>query len=403
MNQTEKNSIYSQRCTNRAWIELNMENLKKNIHSIQKLLPPGCEIMAVLKDNAYGHGDTAIAAACSAFGIRSFAAATLSEGIRLRESGVTGEILILGFTPPEDAHMLYCYRMTQTVVDADYAKELDAYGFEIPVHVKIDTGMHRIGEDYRQLSRLIEIYSLKHLKVTGTYTHLCTSDCLDEACQTYAGTQIDHFYQAVDGIRRAGFRTGRTHIQSSYGILNYPSLKCDYVRAGILLYGAHTVGNPTRRTMELAPVLSLRSRIVSLKTLAPGENAGYGCTYTAPKTGAILATATIGYGDGLPRNLSCGQGFALVRGVRVPIVSRICMDSLTLDVSAVPQAAAGDIATFIGKDGPEEITALELSTAASTIAPELLGRLGPRLERIILSADSPTLCRCRTCPLPARP
>ena len=152
MNQTEKNSIYSQRCTNRAWIELNMENLKNNIHSIQKLLPPGCEIMAVLKDTAYGHGDTAIAAACSAFGIRSFAAATLSEGIRLRESGVTGEILILGFTPPEDAHMLYCYRMTQTVVDADYAKELDAYGFEIPVHVKIDTGMHRIGEDYRQLS-----------------------------------------------------------------------------------------------------------------------------------------------------------------------------------------------------------------------------------------------------------
>lgn len=393
--------------TARAWIELNLAALRHNAAVLQNALPAGCRLMAVLKGNAYGHGDTVIGRALSRAGVRGYAVATLEEGIRLRRCGVRGEILILGCTPAAEAGRLAFWRLTQTVADAGHARALAAAGRRLPrplrVHIALDTGMHRLGlpaETPADLAALGEAYTLPGLRVTGSYSHLCTVECAGEEAAAFVRRQSERFFAAVEALRAAHLEPGRVHLQASYGILEWPGMPCGWARAGVALLGA--VRPDVAHPLPLRPVLRLKARVCSVRGLAAGEAAGYARAFVAPRPSRI-ATVGIGFVDGVPRGVGdlggglggspearakngCSGASLLLRGRRAPVVGRLCMDQLLLNVTDIPEAAPGDVVTLIGPDGPEEITALELAGYGSTV-PELLGRLGQRLPRIALRGE----------------
>lgn len=368
----------------RAWIELDAAALRHNLAALGSLLPEGARLMPVVKANAYGHGDLEIARLCAGAGADAFAVATAAEGVRLRRGGVRGTILILGYSGPELASLLARYRLTQTVVSAGHARALDACGRRLAVHLKVDTGLHRLGIPWDDTQSLTAPYSCSHLRVTGVFTHLADTERLDEASQARTREQLRRFRAAVDGLRSAGHAPGTVHFQGSYGLLNYPGLPCGYARPGIALYGVLSApGDATTAALPLRPVLSLRARVSQLHTLAAGEAAGYDGAYTAHRP-TVLATLSIGYADGWPRTLSNGAGRVLLHGRTAPIVGLICMDQLLVDVTDMEGVAPGDTATLIGRDGDAVLTAEEAAQAAGTITNELLSRLGPRLERVVL-------------------
>ncbi|WP_434311610.1 serine racemase VanT catalytic subunit [Hominifimenecus sp. rT4P-3] len=372
----------------RAWIELNLDSLKSNLSQLQAILPSSCALMPAVKANAYGHGAIPIARTLSQQNITHFCVASAEEGIQLREAGIPGEILVLGYTHPEQFEELYHYHLTQTVVDASYGLEISRFGKELSVHVGIDTGMRRLGERSENLDRILSIWNLPHLKITGLFSHLCVPDSPKEADILFTHRQIQRFQTVARCIRGKSNRPFACHLQGSYGILNYPHLSFDYARPGLALYGA--LSQPDDHTLapfSPRPVLSLKARVESLKSLHAGESAGYGLAYTA-KQETTLAVVSIGYADGIPRELS-GKGSALIRGKTAPIVGRICMDQLLLDVSLIPKAVPGDEAVFIGTSGGKAITAAQVAEKAGTISNEILSRLGSRLPRTITCHNCP--------------
>ncbi len=366
----------------RAWIELDMKNLRHNANALQKLLTPNCLLMPAIKANAYGHGAVLIAKELVRLGIRSFCVASVSEGIELRRNGICGELLILGYTPPEQAALLHKYHLTQTVVDSTYAKILNEYGIKLKVHIKVDTGMHRLGERSEHIEEISSIFYCKNLTVTGIFSHLCTAESVTKADRNYTITQAERFQDTVALLQKRGCSCGKVHLLASYGLMNYPQFAGDYARIGIALYGVlSTREDLTMCPVELKPVLSVKARIAVIKELYAGEGAGYGLQYTAD-TDRRIAVVSIGYADGIPRALSCGGGSVLVHGCKAPIIGRICMDQMLIDVTGIPDVKSGDSVVLIGKSGSCEITAYDLAEQCGTITNELLSRLGSRLNRI---------------------
>lgn len=375
----------------RAWIELNMDNLSHNVAQMKAHLPEGCRLMPAVKANAYGHGMIPISKALNQMGIHDFCVAAASEGIALRKAGIEGQILVLGYTHPDAFPLLAKYDLTQTVVDVSYARKLAGYGKPLKVHISVDTGMRRLGERSEHLTSILSLWEYKNLRITGLYSHLCVADSLSPVDIQFTLMQFQRFDTIIDSLHQKGIGGFATHIQSSYGFLNYPEFHYDYIRPGIALYGCKSLpDDQPRLELSLSPVLSLKARLGSTRLLLPGESAGYGLTYTAQKP-LIIGTAAIGYADGIPRSLS-GKGFCLIRGRRAPIIGRICMDQLLLDVTEIPDAAPMDEVVFIGNssstyDGQvytSEIRAEELAVQGQTISNEILSCLGERLERVLL-------------------
>lgn len=365
----------------RAWIELNQDNLKHNVEVLKHAMPSGCELMAVMKAEAYGHGMYETAVCVSRMGVHAFAVASIEEGIRLRQYGIRGEILILGYTEPARAGELRKYDLTQTLIDYSYARLLNKQRCMVKAHVKIDTGMHRLGFGTEEVERIAHVFSMRNLDVCGIYTHLCVADSLAEQDICFTRKQIRGFYGLLEKLEQKGIVIPKVHIQSSYGLLNYPELSCDYVRAGIALYGVlSSPGDDTRLKLDLRPVLSLKSRVVLIRKIRKGESVGYGRTFTAQRNSRI-AVLPVGYGDGIPRNLSCGRMEVVIHGQNVPVIGRICMDQLIVDITDAKEVSVGDTATLIGKDGREEHMAVELADQSRSITNELLSRLGSRLAR----------------------
>ncbi|WP_097015698.1 serine racemase VanT catalytic subunit [Anaerocolumna aminovalerica] len=365
----------------RAWVEVDLNALVHNAFALKECLPKKCELMAVVKAGAYGHGDVETAKALNKAGFHAFAVATLTEGIRLRKNGVKGEILILGYTNPSDVNYLTKYKLTQTVLNYDYGKSLNESSKQVKVHIKIDTGMHRLGEDYDGYDNLEHIYELNNLKIEGMFTHLCTSDSLKDTDITFSKLQIERFYETIRYLQAKGYDTGKLHIQSSYGILNYPELECDYVRAGIALYGVLSDRNNTRLSVDLKPVLSLKARVSIIKNIKANESVSYGRLFTA-KQNMKVATVTIGYADGVPRNLFEADTYVLLHSQKAPVIGRICMDQFVIDVTDIDDVRPGDIVTIIGNDGEEQIYCEDFATECGTISNEILSRLGSRLGYI---------------------
>ncbi len=359
----------------RAWREIDLNALRHNAQALRTMLPKGCELMAVLKADAYGHGAICSARCLQRAGTRAFAVACLQEGIALRKSGIRGTILILGYTPPEAVPILRRWRLTQAVADEAHGHALADMGKPVQVHIALDTGMHRLGVPAEDTAALERLYGRRELRIGGVFSHLCASD--DLAMDDYTGAQLSRFYSSLNILRQNGFDPGKAHIQASYGLLNLPPQPCAYVRAGIILYGARSDNSPSRQWPELRSVLSLRARVACVRTLRPGDRAGYGLEFQAERE-TRLAVLTIGYADGLPRELARRGGRVLLHGQSCPMVGRMCMDQLFADVTELPEVCQGDITTIIGRDGRAEITAEEIAERCGTITNELLSRLGSR-------------------------
>ncbi len=369
--------------TARAWIVTDPAALAHNLSVLRSLLSPDCRIMAVVKANAYGHGDLETARRLSGLGVDSFAVATLDEAVRLRKAKISGEILILGFTPAPLAPVLSKYHLSQTVVSLSHARSFCQSGSPVRVHVAVDTGMHRLGIPVQDTDGVCQALSMPWLQIAGMFTHLCAADSPLPDDQVFTLEQIHSFQKLSQRIRARGLPVPPLHYQSSYGILNYPleKPKAAWARPGILLYGCLSENaDEKRQNLSLRPVLSLFARVVCVRAVSALETVGYGRTYRAPSPRKI-AVLSIGYADGIPRSLS-GKGYVLLHGKKAPVAGRICMDQMTVDVTGIPETACGDTAVLIGQSGNRRILAEDLAGWAGTITNELLSRLGPRLPRL---------------------
>ncbi|MWV46103.1 serine racemase VanT catalytic subunit [Paenibacillus sp. HJL G12] len=365
----------------RAWAEINLDHLRHNAEELQRIAPSATRIMAVVKANAYGHGSNEIAEELSRAGIGHFAVAEIGEGISLRKHGIRGEILILGYTSPGLAPELARYQLTQTLVNREYGEALEAFGISINIHVKIDTGMNRLGEPYQDMKSIRDCYRFPHLRVTGIFSHLSMSDSQGETAREFTQEQMRRFDEVIRKLKAAEINPGRTHIQSSYGILNYPGAGYDLVRPGIALYGllSHE-GDQVQAQADLRPVLTLRAKVTQVKEVEAHHPVGYGLNFV-PSHDIRIATVSIGYADGIPRSLSEHGGYVLIRGQRASMIGSICMDQLTVDVTSIDGVRQGDTVTLIGQDGEETLTACQIAERCGTVSNEILSRLGSRVER----------------------
>lgn len=378
-----RNTEHSGRlAVHRAWAEINLSNMRHNLSELKRVLPASYAIIAVVKANAYGHGSVRVSQYLNALGVKQFAVAEIDEAIALRKQGVKGAILILGYTSPSRAGELKRYKLTQTLVSKEYGRQLDACGKRLNVHVKIDTGMNRLGVKHDETDRLLDCYKLERLTVTGTFSHLSVSDSRQPEHVTFTHRQLQRFDHALSVIRAAGFDPGIVHMQSSYGILNYPSCEYDAARPGIALYGVMSNEDDALMSqVDLRPALSLKATVTQVKAVEAYSPVGYGHTYV-PERDVRIATISIGYADGIPRELSEHGGYVLIRGQRAPIKGIICMDQMIVDVTHIEDAQQGDTATIIGQDGGELITAGQLAKRCGTLTNEILSRLGSRIVRV---------------------
>lgn len=380
----------------RAWAEIDMDALAANVTFLRSRLPEGCRLMPAVKAEAYGHGAVIIARELNRLGIRSFCVACIDEGISLRDAGICGEILILGYTHPSRFDQLLRYRLIQTAVDLAHARAMDDFGKKhgrhIQVHLAVDTGMRRLGEPCENIEGFRLMMAMENLEISGLFTHLAASDMTDASSRRFTEKQLESFRTLVsalgvsseDGGEREAKSPNRLklHVLASYGILNYPEAAFHYARVGIALYGVLSSREDEENyDTPLRPVLSVKARVTSVRKLRAGESAGYAMAFTASKEMKIAALA-IGYADGLPRELSNMKGSVLIAGKRAPIIGRICMDQTIIDVSHIDKVCAGDVAVIIGSGDGGSIRASQLAASAGTITNEILSRLGNRLPRI---------------------
>ena len=252
----------------RAYIEINLDNLLYNVKALQKILPEKCKLMAVVKAEAYGHGSFGISTHLARMGVEAFATATIDEAIRLRGYGIKGEILVLGYTDIRRAYELKKYNIIQTITDLNYAEALNRQGIHVKAHIKIDTGMHRLGIGADNTEAVKKAFNMENIEMCGMYTHLCCADSLEAEDILYTRKQINSFYGLADTLEKGGIKVPKLHIQSSYGMLNYPGLDADYARAGIALYGVlSSPEDKTVTTLGLKPVLCLKSKVILVREL----------------------------------------------------------------------------------------------------------------------------------------
>lgn len=364
----------------RCWAEVSLDNLEYNWNSIRRSLRPECKMMAVVKANAYGHGDTMLARYFQEFGADWFAVSNIEEAVTVRKSGTDLPILVLGMTPCEYAPALNAYGITQTVYSAAYAAELAGAarkaGVTLSVHVKVDTGMTRLGFAAEDVEGIEKVYREKAFEVTGIFTHFACSDEISEDSQAYTRRQYARFEMVCRTLKERGVSVGLRHCCNSGAILAYPEMQMDMVRPGIILYGL-SPSDDLRDRADLRPVMTLCSRIAMIKTVDAGIPVSYGRTYTTGQKQRV-ATVTCGYADGYPRVLS-NRACMLAGGRRAPVIGRICMDQTMLDVTDCPEAQVGDTVLLAGGEGPgfEELAGL-----AGTIHYELLCNVGRRVPRL---------------------
>ncbi len=369
--------MYLKEKPGRAWLEIHTDNLRWNYRQLLQLMPDTGKCMAVVKADAYGHGAIRVAQELSREGCDTFAVASMEEGIALRSADIRGDILILGYTMPRDAFLLNRYDLMQTIVNEEHANALAITGYEIKGHLAVDTGMNRLGIPVEDIDAIERVLHMEGLQIAGIYSHMSVADSKEAEDCLFTQRQIKDFLTLQDAFSKKGYQNLKWHMQSSYGLLFYPMESMHYARPGIALYGCPSNHPKEELGVLLKPVLSLKCRIGCIRMVKPGEYVSYGRTFEA-KEDRKVAVLAIGYADGLPRSLS-GIGEVIVKGKRVPVVGRICMDQTIVDVTDIEDVREGDTVTLIGKDGEEEILAAGLALQAGTITNELLARLGSRL------------------------
>lgn len=377
----------------RAWAEIDLDALQFNIESIKKSIDKKTKIIAVIKTDGYGHGASQIASVLEdEEQVWGYAVATAEEAFSLREGRIRKPILILGYTFPYSYEQMIEEGVRSTVFTYEAAKELSdtavAAGKKCKIHLKIDTGMTRIGihPDDEGVTLIGQIMGLPGLEIEGIFTHFATAD---EADRTKTYQQMMLFKEYVEQVEsRLGLAIPMKHCSNSAGIAEIPEANMDAVRAGIILYGLWPSDEvQADGRIQLRPMLSLKSRVVYVKTVPKGQEISYGGTYTTTRDTRV-ATICIGYGDGYPRSLS-NRGHVLVKGQRAPILGRVCMDQFMIDVTDINSPVrVGDQVTLIGTDGGEHITMEELGAVSGRFNYELACDIGKRIPRIYKLDDT---------------
>ena len=378
----------------RVYAAVDLSAVLYNMERMHEAVSPQTKMIGVIKTDGYGHGAVPIGRELEKLPfVFGYAVATAEEAFILRRAGLSKPILILGYTFPYSYDELVLQEVRPAVFRKDAVEALDAcagrLGRKAVVHVKVDTGMSRIGirPDEEGLGFMEWIAGLAHIEVEGIFTHFARAD---ESDHSAALSQLAKFTAFVDEAeRRMGKQIPLKHCSNSAGILTLPQANLSLVRAGITLYGLSPSGEVTKEMLSLRPVLSLKSRLVYVKEIEAGTPVSYGGTFVA-KERMRIATIPVGYGDGYPRGLS-GKGSVLVRGKRAPILGRVCMDQSMVDVSDIPDVSEGDVVTLIGADGGEEITMEELGELSGRFNYELACCLGKRVPRVYVK-DGEIVC-----------
>ncbi|MCY7393874.1 MAG: alanine racemase [Leptolyngbyaceae cyanobacterium CAN_BIN12] len=389
----EQSSNLAQMQRERAWVEIDLAAIAHNVTQIKRLLQPQTALMAVVKADAYGHGSSAIAQAALQAGATWLGVATIPEGIELRESGIQAPILILGATyTPEQIRAIARWNLhptlctpKQALVFAETIATLP-HGSPLPVHLKLDTGMSRLGTDWQAATEFAQlVHRLPNLAIASIYSHLATAESLD---RTVVNQQQQRFETAIAQIKAVGITPPKLHLANSAGTLTDATLHYDMVRVGLALYGLYPAAH-LKSVLALKPVLQVKARITQLKTIQAGTGVSYGHRFIADREMAI-AVIGIGYADGIPRNLS-NQMSAIVQGQLVPQIGAVTMDQLMLDVSQVANLQEGDVVTLLGQDGKESISADDWAKTLGTISWEILCSFKHRLPRVAVSQALPGL------------
>jgi alanine racemase len=367
-----------------TWVTVNLDSLESNYWSVRKALDSHVKIMAVVKANAYGHGAVPVAQRLEKCGADYLAVAILEEAIELRRKQIRLPILLLsGFWPGQEEEIIrqsltpavFNERMVEHLVRA--AKCLKK---EVKFHIKIDTGMTRLGVDWEEATRVVEGCSPEEwASCEGIYTHLSSAEIADDP---FSRLQIERFRNIIRSLCRDNFAFLWRHVANSAGILNFPESWCNGVRPGLLLYGINPLTTPPRLPVE--SILTFKTRIMQLKRVKKGTSVGYGGDYTVSQE-SVIATLPVGYADGFNRLLS-NRGSVLTHGQRAPIVGRISMDLTLVDVTAIKDVRVGDEVVLIGKQGLQEITAKEIAGLTRTIPYEVLCGISQRVPRFYAGA-----------------
>ncbi len=360
-----------------AWLEIDLDTIRQNVHELRRISKT--DVMAVVKANGYGHGAVEIAKAALAGGASWLGVARLEEALALRQAGLGCPIQVLGFTSPsqvKDAiHFEIRLSVYDTVVGKAYADIASKANKKLHLHIKVDTGMSRLGvspDKTIELIQLLKPYS--QINIEGIFTHFARAD------EPQSGTtteQIEKFDHMLTGVRQAGHSLRYIHAANSAAILNYPQARYDMVRPGIALYGCHP-STQTPLPAGIKPAVTWKTRLTSVNLFPPGRGISYGHIYTTRSSERIGAIA-IGYADGFRR---ITNNFALVHGKRVPVVGRVCMDQCMLQLDTIPDAAIGDEVVLLGSQGSETITAEEIADRWGTINYEVICGLAARIPRL---------------------
>lgn len=374
--------------------EIDLAAVAHNVRQLRRITNPEARLMIAVKANGYGHGAVQIARTVVQNGADSLAVARVEEGLELRRAGIRAPILILGYTSARWIEALTAERLMPTIFSLPDARDLSAAAVsknaEIPIHVKIDTGMGRLGipcdalrvqGDADAPAELLAIAHMPGLSVVGLYTHFATADHADKR---YAQLQLDRFLALTAELESNGMTLPPLHAANSAAIIDMPHAHLDLVRAGIAAYGLYPSREVDRDRIALQPALALKTHIIHLKRVPAGTPISYGCTYKTPAP-TTIATLPVGYGDGVHRRLSnCGQ--ALVCGQRAPIVGRVCMDLSMIDVGHIDDVTLGDEVVLIGRQGNAFITADEIADLLGTINYEVVTALTQRVSRAYIAS-----------------
>ena len=381
-------SHHRRRPTTHSWLEIDLAAVRHNVRTLKTLLGPNCHLWAVVKANAYGHGAVPSGRAALESGADGLAVACLLEAAELRRSGITAPILLLTASEPRAAEWTVRLGLTQTACTedtvralADAAQRLDRCA---KVHLKIDTGMGRLGippEKAAEFAGLIQ--ALRGLCLEGVFSHLATAESEDTG---YAWTQFERFTKAIREISEAGIDPGIRHLANSAAALRFPEMRLDGIRPGLLLYGL-LPDAPGLEPLDLRPALSWRTTLAFRHLVPAGSPISYGRTYVTPRE-CLVGVLPLGYADGYPRHAS-NHAHVLLRGRACPVIGVVCMDHTIIDLSAVPDAEVADEVVLVGRQGKARITANQLAEWAGTIVHEIPTVIGKRVRRVYLDREQP--------------
>ena len=376
---------------NRIYARINMDNLRANILKMKSMIKPDMKVLAVVKADAYGHGAVGVSQR-----IRDladyFGVATIDEAVELRLAGITEPIMIIGYTDSEDFLKLIDYDITQAVYDVSECERLSqvavAAGTKIKVHIKVDTGMGRIGFPWDEtgVEQALKLKNMPGLEIEGIFTHYAKAD---ETDKTYSYMQKERFLSFIQGMEDGGVTFAIKHIDNSAGTMEIDDDEFDMVRLGIVTYGLYP-SEEVDKSIEIKPVMSLISHVSHVKTVQAGTAISYGGTYVADSDRRI-ATVTVGYADGYPRAQS-NLGRVIVRGEYAPIVGRVCMDQLMIDVTDIPEVSVKDEVILIGGTGDNYISVEEVAQYANSFNYELVCHIGRRVPHVYNENGADTVC-----------